>query len=326
MKLCYLIITIILALSLSVNALGSEDTDDTSCPHADGAQRRTRTAAAETNVVVSLFLESGNVIVRGWDKQEVRARVNEAEQLELRPAWATAPAKAAKRLDVLVANSEDEELKPGKYSGSGNVELDVPRGASVILRLRSGDIEISDVAELDAGSGSGDVDVRRVSKVIEIQCLSGSIYLRDSSGRVRIHSFSGDVEAIDVRALDERDSFTVSSTSGDVRLERLTHARVEAGTVSGSVSFDGRLASGGSYDLKTTSGDVTLSAPADSSFNISARVASGGEIITDFSVKATAETKIKQKFSKGLLSGTVGTGEADVRLSSFSGTVYLRKK
>lgn len=325
MKLCYLVITIILALSLSTRALGAEETDEDS-RGAECAQALTRSTAAEADVVVSLFLESGNIVVRGWDKREVRARVTQAGQLELRPAGPTGNAKAARRLDVLVANSEDEELTPGESGGSGNVELDVPRGATLNLKLRSGDIEISNVGEARVESVSGDVDMRRVARATEVTCLSGSVYLKDSSGRVRIRSFSGDVEAIDVRIVDDKDDFVVHSTSGNVRLERVAHARVEAATVSGGVDFEGKLARGGSYELRTTSGDVTLVVPADSSFNVNARVLAGGEIINDFSLQTGADMKPKQKFSKGILAGTIGTGEAEVKLLSFNGTVSLRKQ
>ena len=327
MKLCYLIITILLALSLSVNALGSEETDDASRPHEETEESLTRTVAAEPDVVVTLSLEHGNIIVRGWDKTEVRARVDEAEQLELRHGGTgDEKAKAARRVEVLVSNSEDDDPKSGEYGGTGNVELDVPRGAVVNLRLRQGDIEISDVAEARVESASGDVDVRRISQAAEVMCLSGSVYLRDSSGRMRLNALSGDVEAVDVRTVDEKGDFVATSMSGDVRLERVAHPRVEGRTVSGNVSFDGRLARGGSYTLKTTSGDVTLAVPADSSFNVYARVFVGGAISTDFSVKAAPNSKPVEELKRGILSGAVGTGAADVNLSSFNGTVRLRKK
>lgn len=338
MKLTVLIITILLAHTLSKGVLAAEETDEAgksapvasvrSAAHGEGEPHLTRSVAAESDVVVSLYLAAGSVVVRGWDRKEVRARAGDVERLELRRSGAADESKGVRRVEVLISNSEDdEELPVGGPGGTGNIELDVPRGATVNLKLRQGDVEISDVAEARVDSGNGDVDARRISRATELSCLSGSIYLRDSSGRVRINAMSGDVEAVNVRASNEREELIATSTSGDVRLEGVAHTRVEGRTVSGSVRFSGRLVEGGSYSLKTTSGDVTLAVPSDSSFNIKALVVSGGEIITDFQVSAAEGTKKPiTKIGKGLLSGRVGAGGAEVSLSSFSGTVYLRKR
>ena len=338
MKLTVLIITILLALSLSKGALAAEETDEavSRTPVAEertpareeGEQHLTRNVAADADVVVSLYLEGGSVVVRGWDKKEVRARAGEVERLELRRTGAGHETKGARRVEVLVSNSEDDaEMPAGGHGGTGNIELDVPRGATVNLKLRRGDVEISDVAEARIDSGNGDIDARRISRAAELSCLSGSIYLRDSSGRIRLNAMSGDVEAVNVRAADEREELIATSTSGDVRLEAVAHTRVEGRTVSGSVRFTGSIVEGGSYSLKTTSGDVTLAVPADSSFNVKALVVSGGEIITDFQVTAAEGAKKPiAKLGKGLLSGRIGAGGAEVSLSSFSGTVYLRKR
>jgi DUF4097 and DUF4098 domain-containing protein YvlB len=341
MKLTVLIITILLALTLSKGAHAAEETDEAAsavraasavvaqpATSEEGAQHLTRNVAAEADVVVSLYLGAGSVVVRGWDKKEVRARAGEVERLELRRTGVGDESRGARRVEVLVSNSEDDaEIPAGEHGGTGHIELDVPRGATVNLKLRQGDVEISDVAEARVDSGNGDVDARRITRATELSCLSGSIYLRESSGRVRLNATSGDVEAVNVRAADEREEFIASSTSGDVRLEGIAHARVEGRTVSGSVRFAGRIVEGGIYSLKTTSGDVTLSVPADSSFNVKALVVAGGEIITDFEVSAAEGTKKAiTKLSKGLLAGRVGAGGAEVSLSSFSGTVYLRKR
>ncbi|HEV2707448.1 MAG TPA: DUF4097 family beta strand repeat-containing protein [Pyrinomonadaceae bacterium] len=341
MKLTVLIITILLALTLSKGAHAAEETDEAASAHGapvaaaqlatseEGTpQHLTRNVSAESDVVVSLYLGAGSIVVRGWDKKEVRARAGEVGRLELRRTGATDGSRGARRVEVLVSNSEDDEEMPaGEPGGTGHIELDVPRGATVNLKLRQGDVEISDVAEARVDSGNGDVDARRISRAAELSCLSGSIYLRDSSGRVRLNAMSGDVEAVNVRAADEREELIATSTSGDVRLEGIAHARVEGRTVSGSVRFIGRITDGGTYSLKTTSGDVTLAVPADSSFNVKALVVAGGEIITDFEVGAVEGTKKPiTKLSKGLLAGRVGAGGAEVSLSSFSGTVYLRKR
>ena len=212
----------------------------------------------------------------------------------------------------------------GDCSPSGNVELDIPRGATVKLRTRSGDIHVTDVSEAHIDTLSGDISVRHAANGIEASSVSGDLVLSDSDGRVRVHSISGEVRATNMRPVRESDEFVAKSVSADVRLEQVGHARVEAGTVSGDVSLMGPLARGGVYDFKTTNGDVTLTLPGDSSFRINAVVAESGSIaISGFPIK---ETGTPGNNSARRVTGVYGTGDATLNLSSFSGTLYLRRK
>lgn len=306
--------------------------------HAAPADSQTeRTAAAAKDVLVELTLESGDVVVHGWDRDEVRARTDEAPRIELRKYESAAPSEPkdqgggavkdapARRVEVFVLNSEDDEVRPGESGGTGNVELNVPRGATVYIKVQSGDVEISGVAEARVECASGDIDLTGVSKGVEVVALSGDITVGDSRGSVELRSLSGTVEASRLRPNDAKDSFSVQSISGDIRLEDVTHAKVVGVTTSGSVGFSGALAPRGGYKLQTTSGDVTMRLPATSSFRVNARVILGGEIISDFAVKTTARKNPDRPLSR--LDGVVGTGAdaAEISLMSHNGTVHLRK-
>lgn len=340
MKRISLLIAVLLLLAPSAGVAAAADGGTTAAAHArhrqgeDDEQLTERTLAAEPDVTVNLCLKSGDVVVRGWDKREVRVRA-EAGQVELRQlagsgagaAGAAAGAsKPAKSVDVLLADSEDEEAIEDFCGGSGNVEIDVPRGATVVLKVREGDINVTDVAEARTESASGDTDLRRIARAVDVQNLSGDIILNDSSGRVRLLAISGDVEAANVQPNDAGEHFSAKTTSGSVSLERISHTHIEAGTVSGDVSMAGTLARGGSYEFKTFSGDVTLTLPANASFKVNATVASSGEIKTDFPVKSPSGTQPLKELSQGRLNGTVGDDGPLVNLSSFSGTVRLKKR
>jgi len=200
-----------------------------------------RSAAAEKAVVVSLCVASGDVVVRGWDRSEVRARASGASSLRL----LTPNVQPAPRVEVLVAEHREGELESGDCGSVGTVELSVPRGAAVNIETRDGHVEVADVSSARVHGLSGDVDVRRVSHSIEVSCLSGDIMLADSSGPVEVSTVSGNVEARNVRAAAAGDGFEAKSTSGDVALEGVTHAQVRGTTVSGSVNYTGALARGG---------------------------------------------------------------------------------
>ena len=317
-------------------------------------------------MALTLCLASGDVVVRGWDRREVRARANGAETLKLQTDAGT----TAKRVEVLIAEDSEAELGQGDCGTTRSLELDVPRDAVVTLRVHEGNVEVSGVAEARVESLTGDVNVERVSRLVEVSCLSGDISLSNATGRVHLRTVSGSVEASNVRAVQTDNDLWVGSTSGDITLEGITHARVQGSTISGNVLLSGALSRGGSYDLKTTSGDVTLELPGDASFRINARVVASGEIITDFPVKTNGNTPMPpnapnapnapsipatpgtpviavappvmsstrttprtpgkhadpREPGQTRLVGVVGTGDAQVSISSFSGTLYLKKQ
>jgi hypothetical protein len=330
-----------------------------------------RRAAADPRAVVKLCIETGDVVVRGWERAEVRARITEEGALRL----VTPNVTPAPRVEVVVSNDREADPGPGYCGSNETVELMVPRGATVDVHSRNGHVEIADVSEARVDALSGDVDVRRVSRSVEISCLSGDVSVSDSSGTVRVTTTSGDVEARNVRNLSAGDYFEAKSTSGDLTLEGVTHRQVSGNVISGSVLYTGALARGGSYDFSTISGEVTLELPANSSFSLHAKVVASGDIDTDFPVKMAAGIpeaapsappvtprppapgappagpapspapvvvvvpepgtgrpgKIKVRMPRGEptqahLDGTVGTGDAVVNLSSFSGSLHLRKR
>jgi hypothetical protein len=321
-----------------------------------------RRADAEPKVVVSLCIASGDVIVRGWDRGEVRARIQDGGALRL----LTPNVRPAPRVEVLVSEDREAELGSGDCGSNERVELMVPRGATVDVESRSGHIEVADVAAARVKVLSGDVNVRRVSQSVEVSCLSGDVSIEDSSGPLRVNTVSGDVEARHVRRVAAGDDFDVRSTSGDVTIEDVAHGQVSGAVISGQLLYTGALARGGSYDFRTISGDVTLELPADASFNLHARIVISGEINTDFQVRQAPgapapvgvtspptpgtpappegamppppgrvkpgkvrppkEPKEPREPTSARLDGTVGDGGAVVNLSSFNGSLYLRKR
>jgi hypothetical protein len=367
-----------LLLAVAPQAMAQKQPDADKA-EADAAKQRAATkedfvlerrANVEASVVLSVCVETGDMVVRGWDRNEVRARADDAGSLRL----LTPNVQPASRVEVLVDEDRDAELESGDCGSTTRLELMVPRGATVILQVQSGHVEVADVAEARVKALSGDVNVRRVAKGVEVSCLSGDVSLSDSSGGARLITMSGSIEARNLRTITRGDDFQAKTQSGDVTLEGVAHAQVSGSTISGNVLYEGGLARGGVYDLRTTSGDVAMELPADSSFVVHAKVVISGDIITDFPVKTVASASASSSASASAsssskptdapdapdaptvvspappdshkpgkhkppkppkpsksptetrLDGTVGTGDAVLTLSSFSGSVHLRKR
>ena len=249
------------------------------------SQKVERTIPADASVTVSICVMSGGIKVQGWDKDEVMARSSDAAQIELRQNGQKGePVQAGKasRVEVFVVdNSNDVRIKKNCQSYS-DLELFVPRAASVHVQTRDGNIEIADIAVVVAGTQNGDISIERVSRAVEVGSVGGSVSIKDSTGRASVTTIGGSVEVLNLRPTAAADGFEAVSVSGDLNLEGVSHSQFNARTVTGDVRLTGPLAAGGRYGFKTMSGDITLTLPDDSSFHLSAKVANDGEIISDF--------------------------------------------
>ena len=331
-----------------------------------------RSIPVDPRASITLCVMSGTLTVRGWDKNELRARSADADQIELRRIdKAKDPTTPASRVDVMVLV---------KYGGKGDcqsladVEMDVPRDATVQVQTRDGDILITGVAGAYAGSQNGDIVIERVSKFVEAGVVGGSISLKDSTGRINLSSAGGGVEVHNVRPLTPDDTIDVGTVSGDIQIDHVSNQKLAAKTVNGTITMNGPLAKAGQYAFTTIGGDVFLSIPHDASFTLNARVNGKGDIVSDFPLKYLPEPPAvpipqpqpdpgpqeapkspkgqdsqKDKSAKPVphtpgpviapivvvkpvvinpfrrITATYGSGDATITLSSFGGTLHLKK-
>lgn len=279
------IISLMILLCVAVSAAGvvGQDTDQES-------SKAERTVATDASVTVTLCVMSGQITVRGWDKNEVRASSADAERIELRRVDLTGDeTKPPKKIDVFIDDHAGETRPRGDCQASADVELNVPRGATVQVQTRDGDIQIVGVEAAYAGSQNGDICIERVAQKIEAGSIGGSISVKDSSGRVSLSSAGGSIEAINVKPVESNDNFEVVSVSGDIQLDQVSNVKLTARSVTGNISLTGSLRQGGLYGFNTMSGDVTLSLPSEASFRLHAKLSHDGEIISDFPLTITPE-------------------------------------
>lgn len=309
-----------------------------------------RVVAADPNVSVSVCLVSGDIKVHGWDRNEVRARSNDVEAIEFRRSTGVRESDPAREITVLLPDAARH--RSGPCSADADIELDVPRGATVRLQTRDGNIQVVDVSVLTANAQSGDLDLAGIKRSVEAATIGGNISLRDSSGLTTLHSVGGSIEARSVKPAAAGDPFEAATVGGDITLEKIGSAKVKVKTVGGSLSLSGALAAGARYEFKTFSGDISFVLPLDSSFRLDATLSQGGELVTEFPLRMIADSKEPSSQSSrrsgppakgdltvepdvpirganhGLqrISGVYGTGDALITASSFSGSINLKKK
>jgi hypothetical protein len=257
-----------------------------------GGQKIERSIAAAPTVAVSLCVDSGDVTVRGWDKNEVFARSSEVGRIELKRPDAGSQSGAATKVLVWLADKTEEQQEKGGCHAFGDVELMVPRGASLYLKTGDGRIDVGDVASVFARSETGDISIQKASRSVEAISFSGEISVENSTGRMAMKSVSGVVSATNLRPNDENDCFEASTISGDIQLDDVDHQQVSVKTANGKIDLSGPLAHQGRYTFNTTSSDVTLSLPTNASFRLNARVARDREVTSDFPLTLTIEDPV----------------------------------
>lgn len=245
-----------------------------------------RSLAVDAQAVVTLCVASGTLQVRGWDKSEIRVRSLDATQIDFRRIDKVKDTtRPPARIDVMVLNKSTGANPKFDCQAIADVQMEVPAGATVQVQTRDGDIQITGVAGAYAGSQNGDITIERATKLVEAGSVGGSIVLKDSTGRINLSSAGGGVEAINIRAASEEDTFDVGTVSGDIQLDRVSNPKVTAKTVNGTVTMSGPLAKSGWYGLTNMTGDIVLAMPHDASFQLNAKVSDKHDIVSDFNLK-----------------------------------------
>jgi hypothetical protein len=291
----------------------------------EAGEQMERSLPSSQNVIVSVCIASGQIQVHGWDRPEVKVTATSVRQLELQGGGAN----PAQRVDVLASNRPGGA--PGEFAvsecrGVTDLSINMPKGATVEIQVRSGDIEVAQVAEARIKAISGDINLSNITRAVEASTIGGDLSLVNSRGRIRLTTIGGDIDAADILNVEPGDDFSAHTTSGDIDLVNVAHARLSAATTSGLITLTGKLARRGTYEFNSISGDIVLNLPPDSAFRINAR-SPQGSIATEFAVRSTSDADATHMMESGLLSGTYGSGDwANLSISSFSGTVRLQKR
>lgn len=293
---------------------------------ANFAARGQTEKAIETapKVSVSFCVAGGDVKVRGWERNEVRVwveggsgsadfKVKERDQ-QNKPIWVFVTSAATN------AKSYDECLR------GENIEIELPYAAAVNIKSPNstdGNIIIDSVAKAVVGSVDNDIQIRNVTQEIEVSSLSGNVAAEDSTGKISIKTFGGDIAAFRLRPNDFSDQLKLGSTSGSIVVRDVAHKNIDAVSTNGELAVYNSLVRGGNYDFNTTNGVVTLQLPADFPFQVRVTMNAEGDFQNDFPLKFN--TTSVPGHSR-LITGSNGAGDTTINLTTFNGMLRLRKK
>jgi len=221
---------------------------------ADGAgSRRVRHATVTDTVLkvdpgttLALANLSGDITVAVWDRDEVHIQAEHD------------------RDDQIATSLNDGVLKLGVRSRKGepaDVEwtLTVPRWLPLELSGMESEIAVTGMrSAVRAQSMRGDVVVRGCQGPLEVNSVEGEVHVSDVSGNVT----AGSVNSI-IRMVRVTGPVEAQTINGDIQLEKVESANVDASTVNGRVFYASPFRSDGRYAFSSHNGKLYVGLPLD---------------------------------------------------------------
>jgi DUF4097 and DUF4098 domain-containing protein YvlB len=162
---------------------------------------------------------------------------------------------------------------------------------------------IVDVMNDNRGRG----DVGDVNFKLQVP-VSSSVDLETRRGQISVSNLRG----ASVRAH--------VSTEGDIELTNVVAGQVVAQNTIGNIFFDGEFSTGGTYEFKSTKGDITIRIPGNCGFRLVAASPARKITLGDF-----WNNGFKTQDGRRYV-GDVGDGRSSVSVTNFSGQItFLRK-
>jgi hypothetical protein len=249
----------------------------------------------------------GSVVVHGWDKDTVLVRGT----LGAGDSFFMGGGYTGAKMGVESAN--DRNPKPTR------LEIWVPARVRLWVKTATANIDVSNVAGgLDLYVVSGTIDVTGNPRELNAEAIDGDIHITGSPLWVRAKSATG---AITLQGASGDAAF--STVSGPIKVEggKGAFERTKIETVTGNISFAGRLDRGGAFNFDTHSGSIDIAIPEKMGATFSV-VTIAGNITNNLSKKSP----ISGRFGRGAeLTAEESGGGARVSVRTFKGPVTLRR-
>jgi hypothetical protein len=248
----------------------------------------------------------GSVIVHGWNKDTVLVRGT------LAPGDSFFMGGGYTGTKMFVESVNDRNPKPTR------LEVWAPARVRLWIKTATANIDVSDIAGgLDLYVVSGTIDVTGNPHELNAEAIDGDIHITGSPSWARAKSATG---AITLQGTSS--DVGLSTVSGPIRVNggTGTFERTKIETVTGNISFAGRLDRSGAFDFDTHSGSVDIAIPEKSGATFSVVTIAGS--ITN---KLSRQSPIPGRFGRGaeLIADESGGG-AKVSVRTFKGPVTLR--
>jgi hypothetical protein len=246
--------------------------------------RRSVCAGLFTGAILFVFVLSGAATAHAQQQLSKRYPASKNVRIELRNISGT----------IVVESWNKDEIRLSATIESKNAHV-VPKQLDQCLMV--------DVMSDNRGRG----DVGDINFKLQVP-VNSSVDLETRRGNISVSNIRGGLVRAHV------------STEGDIELTNITASQVIAQNVIGNIFFDGEFSRGGTYEFKSTKGDITIRIPGNSAFRLVAASPARKIALGDFWNNGF-KTQDGRKYV-----GDVGDGRSSVSVTNFNGQItFLRR-
>jgi DUF4097 and DUF4098 domain-containing protein YvlB len=269
------------------------------------AHRIEKTLAVELRPVVTVRNDFGKVTVRSWNRSEVQV-VGE---------------HASDKLEV------DVDQLGNRIDVTTHV---LSKSASPAEMKADYEITVPEETELQIKNDAGMIVVERVSGELTFETVAADMQVQEVAGLLVVKSVGGSLVCIRCASRIE-----ASTIGGNLRFVQPFSTYIKAKTTSGSIFFEGRILSSGSYMFNNTLGPIELRLDENDSFLLSAKSAQG-KVELDPNLRLSPDQHANRGASGFVQAGSTsrslagrsggGSGHARIELTNYSGNISIRKR
>jgi DUF4097 and DUF4098 domain-containing protein YvlB len=249
---------------------------------------------------------AGEVVVRSWDREQVRVQATHNERVTIDVASADSTLRIRTRAERGPAGLIDFQLTVPRWMAvnlSGTYLESTIEGTTAEVTVESvhGNIRVV--------GGSGNINLRSVQGIITVDKASGNVRATTINEGIRLTDVSGDVYA--------------ETTNGDIEVQNAQTSSLEISTVNGDVTFNGTMRDAGSYRLTTHGGDIRLGLGGVNNATVFVRTFQG-DFMADFPIQLPDGQSAREGSKR--FNFTLGSGSARIELQTFNGDITLARK
>jgi hypothetical protein len=279
-----------------------------------------RSIAVHKDVNLSLCVTQGNLKITGWNRNEVRVYVQDGAKFGFKvleknkqnsPVW------------VMLTAAVPERGKAAECIWGEEIEIDVPMNTTVAIKGQETKTSIDSIRKAKVQTIGGDITIHNVSAGVIASTYEGDVTVEGSQGAFNLESTTGNILIFDAGPSEIGDTLRAKTNSGLISLQRIKHRQIDAGSISGSIAYNGEILNGGTYSLSTSNGSIRMALPPTTSCKVSALYGFGSfnsELPFKIETENIEEGPVKRVY------GSLGKdGDATLKLTTNNGSIAIKK-
>lgn len=210
----------------------------------------------------------------------------------------------------------DSEVGPNRVRITSHVLDELAAAENTMVDY---ELYVPERSNLEIRSNMGVVTVRNIRGQVSVDVVEAEVRVAGVDGYVNASSIGR--KAVEVT--QSKGTIHATTVIGDIVLDQLESDNVKANSTLGNITYKGDFMGGGSYNLSSTDGQISVICDEEASVEWEARTVKGS-IKTNLPIKSKQHRPLWR--DRHSLLGTLNEGAATVHLSTFSGPIQIKSQ